>query len=223
MTKQKRCKEKEKMCSTLHEEIDLMGQNVNLTFEQKPVFTTTCGVVVSIVCTLTLILFVTTRSIKLFGGYDPLFSMLTTPYDTEQMIDLAALKYFFAVEYIEPKYGRLEVDYFYQALGEKKVPFHINMVDCASLSPEQINNEAFDVKQFGDKKWMCPDSTEHFKVRGSYGTKEFDYIKIAYVGCDLGEECASEEELYDVSFNYIDLKAFPDLLQEDHTKSHFKY
>lgn len=67
---------------------------------------------ISIVCSLFLILFVTTRSIKLFGGYDPLFSMIPTPYDPAQTIDLASLKYFFAVEQIDPKYGRLEVNYF---------------------------------------------------------------------------------------------------------------
>ena len=89
------------------ESFDLLGQNVNLTFEQKPIFNTSYGGVISIICSTFLVLFIATRSIKLFGGYDPMLSMLPTTHKSEKFIDLGAMKYFFAVEQIDPKYGRL--------------------------------------------------------------------------------------------------------------------
>ena len=89
------------------ESFDLLGQNVNLTFERKPIFNTSYGGVISIICSTFLVLFIATRSIKLFGGYDPMLSMLPTTHKSEKFIDLGAMKYFFAVEQIDPKYGRL--------------------------------------------------------------------------------------------------------------------
>lgn len=59
-------------------------------------------------------------------------------------------------------------------------------------------------------------------MRGSFGTENFDYIKIGILGCDLGEACAPEEDLYDISFNFVDLKAIPDLLS-DGTAAYFQF
>ena len=70
---------------------------------------------------------------------------------------------------------------------------------------------------------MCPDSTELLKVRGSFGASHFDYIKIAYLGCDLGEGCAPLEDLYDISVNFSDIKAYPNLLEDEDSGEHFKY
>ena len=52
-------------------------------------------------------------------------------------------------------------------------------------------------------------------LRGSFGAENFDYVKIGISGCDLGDECLSEDELMQINFNFIGLNALPELLGDD--------
>lgn len=56
---------------------------------------------------------------------------------------------------------------------------------------------------------------ESLEVRGAWGDKQFDYVRIRLLGCDLGEKCASREQISDETFNIAMLKARPNLLGED--------
>ena len=75
---------------------------------REEVFTTNIGACVSIVSLLFLGLISTSRTINLFEGEDPFFSMSDVAYGDET-IDLWALQFMFAVEDIDPKLGRIEV------------------------------------------------------------------------------------------------------------------
>ena len=88
------------------QDFDFLGQKVNLTFEREEVFTTGIGLAVSIFSIVIMSLFAYTRTVKLFNRDDPLFAMSIEPYD-DTTIDLWALEFMFAVEDIDPRYGRL--------------------------------------------------------------------------------------------------------------------
>ena len=95
-------------CRILHD-LDFLGQNVNFTFKRDEVFTTNLGTTVSIISILLLGFVLLSRTIKLVEGADPIFAMVTSPYEDEQTIDLWDLNFKFAVEAVDPKIGRLEV------------------------------------------------------------------------------------------------------------------
>ena len=61
---------------------------------------------VSIFCDIFLGIVAITRTLKLVNGSDPSFAMSIQNYDDES-IDLWAMNFMFAVEAIEPKFGRL--------------------------------------------------------------------------------------------------------------------
>ena len=69
-----------------------------------------------------------TRTVKLISRDDPFYAMAIEPYDNE-IIDLWALQFMFAVEKKDAKYGRLEVaQVSIQPDSEQITP--IEMVDC---------------------------------------------------------------------------------------------
>ena len=50
-------------------------------------------------------------------------------------------------------------------------------------------------------------------LQGTYGSETFSYIKLTVTGCDLGaDKCVSDNELKDVSINFISLNSNPSLL-----------
>lgn len=46
-----------------------------------------------------------------------------------------------------------------------------------------------------DKKWLCPDMLNSLEVRGGYSEAHYDYVSIIVAGCNLGDECMSDEEI----------------------------
>ena len=94
-------------CRKLHE-FDFLYHSVNLTFNQKEVYTTKIGTVCSIISILFLGLIFYTRTVKMFAREDPYFAMVKSLYGGET-IDLWALDFMFAIEAVDPRLGRLEV------------------------------------------------------------------------------------------------------------------
>ena len=61
---------------------------------------------------------------------------------------------------------------------------------------EQMSEASAIFKSRGGQTYLCPVGLESLKVRGDYGSENFDFVKISLKGCDLGpEECASEAEV----------------------------
>ena len=73
------------------------------------------------------------------------------------------------------------------------------MVDCYDLyNSEGFNNKQVSYEQFtkiSDKKWLCPHKLDSLEVRGSYGEAYYDYVSIVVAGCNLGDECMSDEDV----------------------------
>ena len=54
-------------------------------------------------------------------------------------------------------------------------------------------------------------------MQGNYGSDFFDYFKIDLYACDPAEieDCFGDEELYDINFNFIMIKAYPNILDDN--------
>ena len=70
-------KHKISYCKSMLQEIDIFGENFNLTFQGKQKYTTTIGGVVSIICFTCMIIFGALRALKLVSKEDPNISMTT--------------------------------------------------------------------------------------------------------------------------------------------------
>ena len=160
---------------------------------------------------------------------DPFFSM-TTMVGENSYIDLWQLGFMFAVEDVDPRLGRLEVQYVAKVSQEDGNYDHetettVDMADCRTLPPEQqnINNGKFTYEQLlhglNGRNFLCPVGLDSLELRGAFGFPEFDYLKIVMRGCDLGPtECYSDEQVSKNTFNFVILKALPNILGEDHNQ-----
>lgn len=63
--------------------------------------------------------------------------------------------------------------------------------------------------------FLCPINLESLVVRGHYGATHFDYIRIGVRGCDMGDECFTDQQLMKKAINYLSMKAHPSLLGEN--------
>ena len=98
--------------------------------------------------------FMLVRTSKLISAEDPFFSMTTqVREDTTNPIDLWKLGFMFAVEQVEPRIGRIEVNYQSWSKDshviDQSTP--VKMVPCSQLAPgepyeHKLNNKAFDVE-----------------------------------------------------------------------------
>ena len=52
-------------------------------------------------------------------------------------------------------------------------------------------------------------------MQGLFGSFNFEYVKIAIRGCDLGSECFDDKDVMEKAINYISMKAHPSLLSDD--------
>ena len=97
------------------------------------------------------------------------------------------------------------------------------MADCRTLRPDQgnPNNVKFGYDNLldglNDRNFLCPVGLDSLELRGAYGFPQFDYLKIVMLGCDLGPtECFSDAKVSKETFNFVILKALPNILGEDH-------
>lgn len=103
------------------------------------------------------------------------------------------------------------------------------MVDCRELSEtysetNATNNIAFDFSRLSKDSWLCPHALDSLKLIGSFGSEIFTFVKIAVHGCDLAEmDCAKDDELKNVTINYVQVHAYPDLLTEGSRASPIRF
>lgn len=146
-----------------------------------------------------LIAFLTVRTGKLVSKTDPFFSMMTMAKDETEPIDLGAMNFIFAIEDIDPRAGRVVVKHTAWGPGKNKQEANgklyvdsnrttIEMVDCASLSEDpKYDDFHIATKLLLDSialtrkgtKFLCPVNLESLVVRGHYGAKYFEYVKIS--------------------------------------------
>ena len=101
--------DRESRCSKELKRFDFLGHDIRMTFEQKGIFTTNLGAVISIIFGLLLMTVYAAKTMKLVGGDNSTVSMLPMPTDVNQDIDLWDLEYMFANQNVEPRIGRLSV------------------------------------------------------------------------------------------------------------------
>lgn len=217
---------KENFCNGL-KNIDFFGEEVKLSFQSKSKFASWPGAFFSCAVYVMFIGFFVVRTGKIAMNDDPFFSM-TTMGQEEDMIDLKELKFFFAIEKLDPKVGRIIVtqNYWDSNMEAGKSKTEIEMVDCFEFMPggkydhlrEESHRELLKNVQLARKSgatFLCPANVDSMPVRGSFSSELFDYVRIKVEGCDLGAECMSDAELMDTSINYISLSSHPNLLNEN--------
>ena len=93
---------------------------------------------ITIACAIMMLIFMFIRTSKLISESDPFFTMTTQALeDSNDFIDLWELGFMFAVEKIDPRIGRIEVEHASRfrnnEANDKKTP--IKMVPCSELAP----------------------------------------------------------------------------------------
>ena len=116
--------------------MDAYGSPVELTFQNKSKYQTSLGATITLLLYFALLSFVGQRTMKLISANDPFFSMTRQANDASQgPIDLWALGFMFAVENIDPRYGRITVTYHqWNRANSIATEIPIKMVDCQELA-----------------------------------------------------------------------------------------
>ena len=95
-------------CNSL-KSVDIFGEQIEFTFNGDTRFKTWIGASISCFMCTFFIIFLALRTTKLVSNDDPFFSM-TTMYSKDEVIDLWAMDFMFAIEDIDPRVGRLIVE-----------------------------------------------------------------------------------------------------------------
>ena len=192
----------------------MFGESVQLTFNKKRSYQTWVGTCVTFLIAILFISFLGVRTNKLVSATDPFFSMMTMAKEESEPIDLWARNYMFAIEDIDPRAGYIYADHTAWGPGKDKAKTTklyedkdinvLEMVDCLSLLEDpEYENFHISTKLLiqsiqntrRNKRFLCPVNIETLVVRGHYGAKNFDYVKLAVKGCTLGSECFNDQEL----------------------------
>lgn len=80
-----------------------------MTFDNKGIFTTNIGAVISLICGSVMMIVYVVKTMKLLGSNSAAVSMIPMPLEIDQEIDLWNLNYMFAIQNVEPRVGRLSV------------------------------------------------------------------------------------------------------------------
>ena len=108
-----------------------MAQPISLTYKGKRHLETEFGGVMTLLTVLIiLIISATTIQSILFGYSTAEFFTTKTIYDVDSLLDLKQLGFGFAVNEIDPKIGRIEVNAVYWPHGGEKVRTKIPMINC---------------------------------------------------------------------------------------------
>lgn len=109
--------------------IDMFGEQVNLTFKEKKTYNTTLGAVISLSCICLLMIFFVVRTQKLVSREDPFFSETTLAHDWNR-IDLLERPFMFAVESPDPRLATVSVKRIVRDRDEEIVNAPIELVPC---------------------------------------------------------------------------------------------
>ena len=125
----------------------------------------------------------------------------------------------FAIEALDPKIGHLSVIH-----AKNRIKTPLKLIDCRELRDNinlrgKKNYEHFNLEKLLKSKpgsnWLCPYGIESLNIRGSFGDDFFEYVRIRLSGCQLGDSCASEEELSEVKMNLAMHYQYPNILSEN--------
>ena len=210
--------------------MDMFGERVQFTFRKESSFKTHIGAFVSCVMSVFFIIFFSLRSIKLVTKDDPFFSLTMMGAD-DVSIDIWELDFMFAIENLDPRIGRVivtQTTWDFRDGDTKKEKQNIEMVDCREYQ-EGGEYENFDLRhkktlidninmtRKTDSTFLCPylPNDSSMTIQGHFGSEYFQYVKLKIEGCDLGNECFTDEELYEKTVNFISLRSHPNLLGEE--------
>ena len=84
-----------------------------------------------------------------------------------------------------------------------------------NLSNKQVLVDNIQLDRKRGVQFLCPYVPDSLRVRGHFGSSNFDYVKLKIEGCDLGEECFSDEEISGIAINFASSRAHPSLLGEN--------
>ena len=115
----------------------------------------------------------------------------------DETINLTELGFQFAVENIDPKFGRFvayQVSWDGKTGNQDQKP--IELVPCNTLmSSLKLSNEYFKARISSEKEYsqyLCPAKDTAMKIKGAMNTESFDYIKLSLVSCNPKlHECAN--------------------------------
>ena len=118
--------------------VDVYGKPVGFTFKDKSKYQTTLGAGITIVCAAMMLSFLIVCTNKLISAEDPFFSMTTRAREDASIpIDVWALGFMFAVQDIDPRFGRVQVlnhSWNYEE-ADHDITTPIQMVPCTELDP----------------------------------------------------------------------------------------
>ena len=89
-----------------------------------------------------------------------------------QRIDLYELNFFFAIENIDPKAGRISATYTKWTRGEKKQKQKVELIQCEyfmdggkyhylTTPSMQVLLDSLQIERLGKIDWLCPFNYEH--------------------------------------------------------------
>ena len=77
--------------------------------------------------------------------------------------------------------------------------------------------------RFYESDLLCPNATEMY-MEGAYESENFSYVKIAIIGCDLGQEqCAELSSVDNLPVNLITLKSHVDFAEKTFNEATISY
>ena len=119
---------------------DLFGRDVNFFYKGEEYYSTNWGVFVSFLISTAILVMVSLKMIEFFGVTDPIEYFSETPQNMQEIIDLKANGFSFAVESIEKELGEILVDQIdWNGLTGDKIVTPILMEPCDSLQPLDVN------------------------------------------------------------------------------------
>ena len=91
-------------------QLDLFGTTVNFTYRGDDYYTTRCGSSVTILAVTIFVILAGIKFVEFFGSTDPIEYMTEAKQPMDEKIDLDSLGFTFAIEKLDPAYGRLVVE-----------------------------------------------------------------------------------------------------------------
>ena len=146
------------------------------------------------------------------------------------LVDLHKLDFFFAIQKPDVRVATIKAYHTHWSLSDGKTTHEIELIDCnlylhddkysRLLNPPQKTLVNDNLTRLLNKKlsFLCPYKMDHMRVQGGYGSQDFDYVKIAVYGCDIGDECMNDEEISKTTINFLSLRALPSLIDDENKK-----
>ena len=103
----------------------------------------------------------------------------------------------FAIEDVDPRIGQIKADWFERKYEEHYRQTKLELDDCREFLPGgrhegKSNNHLFEIERITsanpDAKFLCPVDVKELSLVGIFGAKDFKFVKIKLIGCQLPVE-----------------------------------